>query len=210
MDLLLRYFDEVDYKVEVRYYDSHFFGHGTLKDIQKQFNNTVSDLDHSKLFQVEMDGPNVNLKFLPQHGLLSTLDHVAFILYIIHSKLEPNKMTGKWKRFSKHPIKYFVTLQREVKLLSLVPISFTHNSVQQGWWIFSMIYLFIYSTNILCVRKFCALKSKFWCFVVLMFFFFDEVLLWGTSIFFFFFFIYGYCKEVSVHLSIKNWVILKF
>ena len=133
MDLLLRYFDEVDYKVEVRYYDSHFFGHGTLKDIQKQFNNAVSDVDDSKLFQVEMDDPNVNLKFLPQHGLLSTLDHVAFILYKIHSKLEPNKMTGKLKQFSKHPIKYFVTLQREVKLLSLVSISFTHNFVQQGW-----------------------------------------------------------------------------
>ena len=64
MDLLLRYFDEIGCKVKIRCYDSQFFGHGASKDIQKQFNNTISDLDPNKLFQVGMDGPNVNLKFL--------------------------------------------------------------------------------------------------------------------------------------------------
>ena len=64
MDLLLRYCDEVNYKVEVRYFDSEFCGHGTSKDIQKQFNNAISDLNTNELFQVGMDDPNVNLKFL--------------------------------------------------------------------------------------------------------------------------------------------------
>ena len=58
MYLLLRYFDEIDYKVKVRYYYSQFFGHGTSKNIQKQFHNAISDLDSNKLFQVRMDGPN--------------------------------------------------------------------------------------------------------------------------------------------------------
>ena len=58
MDLLLRYFDEIDYKVKVRYYYSQFFAHGTSKNTQKQFHNAISDLDSNKLFQVRMDGPN--------------------------------------------------------------------------------------------------------------------------------------------------------
>ena len=64
MDLLLRYCDEVNYKVEVRYFDSEFCGHGTSKDIQKQFNNAISDLNTNEFFQDGMDDPNVNLKFL--------------------------------------------------------------------------------------------------------------------------------------------------
>ena len=56
MELLLRYFDEIYYKVKVRYYDSQFFGHGTSKDIQKQFNNAILDLDTNNLFQVKIDG----------------------------------------------------------------------------------------------------------------------------------------------------------
>ena len=64
MDLLLRYCHEVDYKVEVKYLDSEFGGHGTSKDIQKQLNNAISDLDANQFFQVRMDEPNANLKFL--------------------------------------------------------------------------------------------------------------------------------------------------
>ena len=63
MDLLLRYLSEINYKVKVRYYISQFFGHGTSKDVQKQFSNAISDLDSNKVFQVELDCPNVNLKF---------------------------------------------------------------------------------------------------------------------------------------------------
>ena len=71
MDLLLRYFDEIDYNVKVGYHDSQFFGHGTSKDVQKQFNNAISELDPNKLFQVGMDGPNVNLREKnQQHGLI--------------------------------------------------------------------------------------------------------------------------------------------
>ena len=46
MDLLLMYFNEIVCKVryyELRYYDSQFFGRSTYEDIQKQFNNAISD-----------------------------------------------------------------------------------------------------------------------------------------------------------------------
>ena len=48
MDLLLKCFDEIDYKVKVGYCDCQFFGRSTLKDIQKQFHNVISDLDLNK------------------------------------------------------------------------------------------------------------------------------------------------------------------
>ena len=80
IDLLHRYFYEIDYKVKGRYYDSKFFGLSTSKDIQKKFNNAVSDLGPNKLFQIGKDGSNINLKFLQliqqdreenqQHGLI--------------------------------------------------------------------------------------------------------------------------------------------
>ena len=58
-----RYFHEVGYKVNVRYYNSQFFGHGTSKDIQRQFNTAISHLDPNKLLQLEMDARNINVKF---------------------------------------------------------------------------------------------------------------------------------------------------
>jgi len=64
MDLLLRYFDKLDNKVKTRYYDSQFLGHGTHKDLKTHFDNVLKDLNENKIFQISMDGPNVNLKFL--------------------------------------------------------------------------------------------------------------------------------------------------
>ena len=42
MDRYSHTFDEIDCQVKVRYYDFHFFGHGTSKDIQNQFKNAIS------------------------------------------------------------------------------------------------------------------------------------------------------------------------
>ena len=42
MDVLIRYFDEDDKQVKVRYSDSHFLGHSTSIDLFEQFTNAVN------------------------------------------------------------------------------------------------------------------------------------------------------------------------
>ena len=41
---------------------STFFGHGTHQNL-KHFHEVTKELDHSKLYQISMDGLSVNLKF---------------------------------------------------------------------------------------------------------------------------------------------------
>ena len=60
MDLLARFFNNSTNTVNTRFCDSRFLCHTTHQDLHKQFN----ELDSNKLFQISMDGPNVNLKFM--------------------------------------------------------------------------------------------------------------------------------------------------
>ena len=66
MDLLLRYWDNHDQQVKARYWDSKFLGHTTNKDLLIEFNKSVDIIDLSKIIQVSMDGPSVNLKFMQE------------------------------------------------------------------------------------------------------------------------------------------------
>ena len=56
MDLYVSYWDDLDKLVKVRYYrsSSHLLGH---------FNELIKKLKSENLYQVSMDGPNVNNKF---------------------------------------------------------------------------------------------------------------------------------------------------
>ncbi|XP_047123731.1 uncharacterized protein LOC124806683 [Hydra vulgaris] len=63
MDLLVRYWDGND-KVKVRYWTSAFLGHSAASDLLTHFNENLSRFDLSKMYQVSMDGPSTNLKFL--------------------------------------------------------------------------------------------------------------------------------------------------
>ena len=64
MDVLIRYFDEDDKQVKVRYLDSRFLGHSTNVNLFAQFTNAVNELNLNRILQISMDGPIVNLKFL--------------------------------------------------------------------------------------------------------------------------------------------------
>ena len=71
MDLLLRYWDnhdqqDIGIRYWVRYWDSKFLGHTTNKDLLIEFNKSVDIINLSKIIQVSMDGPSVNLKFMQE------------------------------------------------------------------------------------------------------------------------------------------------
>ena len=62
MDLHVRYWDPIENRVKVRYYDSIFLGHGTHTDLLNHSKSITNDLPSNKVYEVPMDGPNVNLK----------------------------------------------------------------------------------------------------------------------------------------------------
>ena len=64
MDILVRYFDSIDHKVRVRYLDSKFLGHSAHQDLFDHFSSAIMKLNSNKIYQISMDRPSVNLKFL--------------------------------------------------------------------------------------------------------------------------------------------------
>ena len=62
MGLLVHFYNSTN-TVNNRFHDSHFLGHATHQDLHKKFNDIANELDSNKLFQISMDGPNINLKF---------------------------------------------------------------------------------------------------------------------------------------------------
>ena len=63
MDLMVRYWDVNNSKVQVRYWDSTFLGHSAANDLLQHFNDSVESIIQSKIIHVSMDGPAVNHKF---------------------------------------------------------------------------------------------------------------------------------------------------
>ena len=64
IDFLIRYFDEDDQQVKVRYFDSRFLEHSTHVDLFEQFTSAVRELNPNRILQISMDGPSVNSKFI--------------------------------------------------------------------------------------------------------------------------------------------------
>ena len=84
MDVLIRYFDEDDKQVKLRYLDSHFLGHLTNVDLFEQFTNAVNPN------RIQMDGPNVNLKCLQK-----VQDHRCG-LHTIHGTFKAGVPSTDW------------------------------------------------------------------------------------------------------------------
>jgi hypothetical protein len=97
MDLIVRYWGDSEEMVCTRYLTSVFLGHTTASDILKGFLSAISDLGLSlqNILQVEMDGPNVNLKFFRELQLHlkslssqasenSLIDLGTCVLHIVH------------------------------------------------------------------------------------------------------------------------------
>ena len=64
MDILIRFWDEDNKKVDTRYFDSSFHDGANAIDIQVSFISGIKKLDNNNFLQISSDGPNVNLKFL--------------------------------------------------------------------------------------------------------------------------------------------------
>ena len=64
MDLLIRFWDETDNDVKVRYLISSFFWHGIVKNLSKQFKEITKSLVSTKVLGAsKFFKSNINLKF---------------------------------------------------------------------------------------------------------------------------------------------------
>ena len=104
MDLVLRYWDDMIEKVQVRYWDSMFLGHTKAVDLLKSINDGLTGLDLSRQIQLSMDGPNVNWKVLSEMkkereeaGLSKLVDIGSCNLHIVHGALQTATEETGWK-----------------------------------------------------------------------------------------------------------------
>ena len=63
MDIHIRYWDTATSTVCTRFLDSKFLGHATADIMKENFVESVKCLQLTNLYQISMDGPNVNWKF---------------------------------------------------------------------------------------------------------------------------------------------------
>ena len=103
MDLYVRYWDITCSQVKVRYFESSFLGHGTSSDILGHFSKITKDLNAPHLYQVFMDGTNVNLKFYQEfcgkrkdEKYHSLIDIGSCSLHIIHGSLNTGAEKSNW------------------------------------------------------------------------------------------------------------------
>ena len=60
MDILIRFWDEDDKKVDTRYFDSSILDGATATNIPEAFMSEIKELDKNNFLQISSDGPNVN------------------------------------------------------------------------------------------------------------------------------------------------------
>ena len=131
MDTYIRYWNDNSNTVNVRYYGSSFLGQATLQDLLHHFNSLTKDLGPIHLYQISMDGPNVNMKFFEEfsqhhkersfHSLI--LVAVACTLFMEAFHEEKQNQDGVWKQFWKLFIMFFTINQHVEKITKVWPVS---------------------------------------------------------------------------------------
>ena len=102
MDILNRFWDEDDRKVDIRYFDSSFLDGVTATDIQEAFMSRIKELDKNNFLQIFTDGPNVNLKFLELMvenrvtELSPLIDIGTCGLHTVHNSLKAGIKSARW------------------------------------------------------------------------------------------------------------------
>ena len=104
MDIYIRFWDVNRNRVNVCYFGSSVLGHTTHEDLLTHFSDIVKGLEPPKLYQISMDGPNVNLKFhdeftssLTETVLHSLINIGSCNLYIVHDSLKTGEAVMEWK-----------------------------------------------------------------------------------------------------------------
>ena len=130
MDVYLRYWDVNDNHVKVCYYGSSFLGHATHQDLLAHFTDVVKELEQPKLYQVSMDGPNVNLKFYDEFTtkLSEIVNHSSVnietcSLHVVHGSFKNGETSTQWGLKKVLKAAYYIlhdSQQEEMTIILLV------------------------------------------------------------------------------------------
>ena len=77
----------------MRSFGSSFMDHGPYTDILQHFDEIIKDLKPAYLYQISMDGPNINLKFYREFVQKRKVENYSLIdigsygLHFIHGSL---------------------------------------------------------------------------------------------------------------------------
>ena len=104
MDLYVRFWDSDKMNVDVRFLGSSFLGHAKHDDLQLHYNNITKDLDPKSLYQLSMDGPNVNKKFFKAivkeretSSFHQLIDIGTCSLHVVHGSFKTAFEKSGWK-----------------------------------------------------------------------------------------------------------------
>ena len=102
MDLYVRYWDVACSQIKIRYFGSSFMGHDTYTAILQHFDEITKDCNPAHLYQISMDGLNVNLKFYQEFlqkrkdENYSLIDFGSCRLHVIHGSLGTGLDDSQW------------------------------------------------------------------------------------------------------------------
>ena len=103
MDVYVQFWNVAKRKVNVQFIDSTFFGYGTHQNLLKHFHEVNKELVQSKLYQISMDGPSVNLIFYSekvqdrQENMVHSLtDFSSCSLHIVYGSFKTGAEKTGW------------------------------------------------------------------------------------------------------------------
>ena len=103
MDILIRFWNEDDKKVDIKYFDSLFLNGATATDVQEALMSGIKELDKNNFLQISSDEPNLNLNFLKlmaekrETGEFSPLmDSGTCRLHAVHNSLKAGIKSSRW------------------------------------------------------------------------------------------------------------------
>ena len=100
-----RYWCSEKSQVRTRFLNSVFLGHSTSQDLMKAFKEALNGISLHKIFQISMDGPAVNWKFLRElkdefqclPSAQCFVDMESCGLHVIHGAFKTRITASGWK-----------------------------------------------------------------------------------------------------------------
>ena len=103
LDFIIRYWDESASRVSTRYWNSTFLGHAKVADLKENYHAGIERINASKIMQISMDGPNVNLALYKELvaerkelNLSGFLDIGSCNLHTVHNAFKVGAQKTDW------------------------------------------------------------------------------------------------------------------
>ena len=135
MDFFVKYFNKD--RIVCRYLTSRFLGDTSAKDLKKEFEEGIQELDMKNRVQVSMDGPNVNWKLYnsiveernqnDEYLALIDIGSCIFMLCMEHSGVVCRRQNGEMIVYSRPCTTCLISPQQKEITEILLDLRFFHS-----------------------------------------------------------------------------------